>query len=97
MVPPFAAIISKKRRRIINAFRQIGATSSESARSLEDVGLSKSVLLEIQKLRGVLVEVAPNRFYLDEIREREVARFRRTLLAALVVFVIVVAWYFSGG
>ena len=97
MVPPFAAIISKKRRRIISAFRNAGATSSESARSLEDVGLSKSVLLEIQKLRGVLVEVAPNRFYLDEIREREVARFRRTLLAALVVFVIVVAWYFSGG
>lgn len=97
MVTPFAAIISKKRRRIINAFRNAGATSSEKARSLDDVGLSKSVLLEIQKLRGVLVEVASNRFYLDERRETEVARFRLILLSALVVLVILVTWYFSRG
>ena len=98
MVPPFAAIIlSKKRRRIISAFREAGATSSENTKSLEDIGLSKSVILEMKRLRGVLVKVEQNRFYLDEMREREVAGFRRILAVALVAIAVLIALYFNNG
>lgn len=98
MVPSFApVIISKKRRRIINAFREAGAVSSESAKPLEEIGLSKSVLLEIQKLRGVIVKVEQNRFYLDEMRGKKVEHFRRILAVVLVVLVALIAWYFNKG
>jgi hypothetical protein len=98
LVPTFApVIISKKRRRIINAFREAGATSSESAKSLEDISLSKSVLLEIHKLRGVIVKVEQNRFYLDEMQERKVERFRRILALVLVALIALIAWYFNKG
>lgn len=98
MIPTFApVIISRKRRRIINTFREAGATSSESAKSLEDIDLSKSVLLEIQKLRGIIVKVEQNRFYLDEMQERKVERFRRILAVVLIALVVLIAWYFNKG
>ena len=96
MVPPIAAvIISKKRRLIISAFQDAGATSPESAKLLEDIGLSRNVLLDVQKLRGILVEVAPNCFYLNEEREREAARFRRMLVVVLLALVAVIVWLFN--
>jgi len=96
LVPSIAAvIISKKRRLIISAFEDAGATSPESAKLLEDIGLSRSVLLDVQKLRGILVEVAPNCFYLDEVREREAARFRRMLVVVLLALIVIVIWLFS--
>jgi hypothetical protein len=96
MIPPFPAIlISKKRRQILNTFREAGATSPENAKTVEDIGLSKSILLEIQKLEGVLVEVEQNRFYLDKIREKQVIRFRRTLAVGLTAIVVLIALYLS--
>ena len=96
MTPPIAAIaISKKRRHIIHAFRNAGATSLENARSLEEIGLPNSLLLEIQKLKGVIVEASPNQFYLDETQESKVARFRRNLMIAFAVIVLLVALYLS--
>ena len=96
MVPSIASvIISKKRRLIISAFQEAGATSPENAKLLEDVGLSRSVLLDVQKLRGILVEVAPNCFYLHEAREREAARFRRMLVVVLLALIVIVIWLFS--
>jgi len=83
---PFAAIIvSKKRKRIIAAFRDAEATSPDRAKTLDDLGLSKSGLLEIQRLRGVIVEVGEGRYYVDEAREAEVARFRRFLVLGVVM------------
>lgn len=96
MVPSFApVIISKKRRRIIKAFRNAGATSSGNAKSIEEVGLPKSVVLEIQKLRGIIVSAGKNSFYLNEEREREVRRSRQILIAIFIVLVALIAWYLN--
>jgi len=96
LVPSIAAVvISKKRRLIISAFQDAGATSPENAKLLEDIGLSRSVLLDVQKLRGVVVEVAPNCFYLDEKREREAARFRRMLVVGLLALIVIIIWFFN--
>lgn len=95
--PVTAVIISKKRRRIIRAFRKAKALSAESAMSLDEIGLSKNIILEIQKFGGVLVEVAQNRFYLDEKQEQEISRFRRILVLTLIVLVTLTAWYFNKG
>jgi hypothetical protein len=98
--PIAAAVISKKRRQIIRAFRDAGATSPESSKTLEEAGLRAGMLVEIQKLRGVLVESSENRFFLDEERERQVTRFRRYLaasIAAVSVVLVLVAWWLSSG
>ena len=89
-----AVIVSKKRRRIIRAFRKAKALSAESAMSLDEIGLSKNLILEIQKLGGVIVKVGQDRYYLDENREAEITRFRRVFVLALVVVVSIIIWYF---
>jgi hypothetical protein len=76
-----AALISKKRKKIIAAFRVAGATSSSTAKTLAEIGLQESALLHIQKWRGIILKVAADRFYLDEVAEQR----RRTLVIKLLL------------
>jgi hypothetical protein len=90
-----AAIVAKKRKAIIRAFRESGAIHPDAARTLQEVGLPPSLLTEVLKLRHVLVEVQDGRFYLDTRREEETARTRRVvaaLLALALVAVLFVLW-----
>ncbi|MBU0518894.1 hypothetical protein KJ564_08170 [bacterium] len=91
-----AAIVAKQRREIIQAFRNAGATSAETAQTLETLGLHNSVILTVQKARGVLVEAGEGRFNLDEKRTAEVAAKRRKLVLSLLVVMIIAilySWY----
>lgn len=85
-----AGVVARKRRKIIRAFREHGATGPETAKSLTDVGLSEGPLLHVMKLRHVIVDVGGDRFYLDTAREQADARARRVLVAAVVIVVAVV-------
>lgn len=90
-----AGIIARKRRTIVRAFREHGATSPETARSLTELGLSEGPLLHGMRLRHVIVDVGSDRFYLDTAREQAVDRTRRVVVAvvALVaVAIVVVLW-----
>ena len=90
-----AGIVARKRRRIVRAFREHGATSPETAKSLADVGLSEGLLLHVMKLKHLIVNVGGDRFYLDTAREQAVERTRRVVVAvvALVgVVIVVVLW-----
>ena len=90
-----AGIIARKRKRIIRAFREHGATSPETARSLVEVGLTEGLLVHVMKLRHVIVDVGGARFYLDTERERQVERTRRatvTVLVIAVIIVVIVLW-----
>lgn len=85
-----AAVVARKRKAIIAAFREAGATHPDAARTLEDVGLPPTLLSEVLRLRNVLVEVDEGRFYLDTQREEETARTRGVVAAVLVVALLVV-------
>jgi hypothetical protein len=90
-----AGAVARKRRRMIRAFREHGATSPETARTLADVGLSEGPLLHIMKLKHLIVDVGDDRFYLDTVREQAVARTRRVVIAVVafvVVVIVVVLW-----
>ena len=93
-----AGIVTRKRRKIVRAFREHGATSPETARSLVEVGLSEGLLLHVMKLKHLIVNVGGDRFYLDTAREQAVERTRRAVVAvvALVVVVIVVVLWRMG-
>lgn len=88
--PIAAVVISKKRRALLDALRRAGATSAAGAVPLAQAGIEPSMLLEIQKLRGVVVAAGGGRFYLDEAREAEAAAGRKALAAALIVAIVVV-------
>ncbi|MEI2719993.1 MAG: hypothetical protein V9E87_07600 [Gemmatimonadales bacterium] len=81
------AIIARKRRHLIAAFRGQGATSPASARTLDELGLGHGMLVRIQEHRHVLVDAGEGRFYLDEAREAAVSRIRRLMLGAVVLVV----------
>lgn len=93
-----AGIVARKRRKIIRAFREHGATSPEAARGLVEVGLSEGLLLHVMKLKHLIVNIGGDRFYLDTAREQAVERTRRVVVAvvALVVVVIVVVLWRMG-
>jgi hypothetical protein len=90
--PVGAVVISKKRRQLINKFRETGTTSAATARTLADLDLPNNVIFEIQKLTGVIVPAGGDRFYLDEERERSFSRLRLSLVITaflLGIFLIV--------
>jgi hypothetical protein len=90
-----AGIIARKRRKIVRAFREHGATSADTARSLADVGLSEGLLLYVLKLKHLIVSVGGDKFYLDTAREQAVDRTRRIVVAVValvIVAIVVVLW-----
>lgn len=87
-----AAAVSRKRRRLIATFRAQGATSAATAKSLSELGLSSSVLLQIQKLRGVIVDDGHGRMFLDEARAAVVDRTRRLLIPAIILVVTAIVF-----
>ncbi len=85
-----AAIVARRRKAIISAFREAGATHRENAKTLREVGLPDSLLAEVLKLRNVLVEVDDGRFYLDQEREEATGRTRGTIVAIVLLVAVVV-------
>jgi len=82
-----AVIASKQRRKIIRAFKKANAVSADSAKSLNDIGLAGSVMINIQKRRGVIVEAKPDIFYLNEKKEKEMARLRLYFVIGILIIV----------
>jgi hypothetical protein len=86
-----AVLISKKRKRIIAAFRTAGAISAPTAKSLTELGLHQSLLLRIQQWRGIILPVGGERFYLDEQAEKRRHAFVIKVLAACAIALLVIA------
>ena len=85
-----AGIVARKRRKMVRAFREHGATSPETAKSLTDIGLSEGLLPHVMKLKHLIVNAGGDRFYLDTAREQAVERTRRVVVAVVAVVVVVV-------
>ena len=81
-----AAVILAKERHIVDRFRDVGVTSSSSARGLNEVGVGEGVALRRLRRNEVIREASPGMFYLDEPVWNAVRNTRRRML--VVVFVI---------
>ncbi len=84
-----AILASKNRRKIIRAFKNAGAVSPESAKSLDSLGLAESVMFKIQRRKGVIVQTEAALFYLDKERAAAGVRFRLAVLFAAIILLIV--------
>ena len=83
--PAFAAIIGKKRRKIIEAFRLAAATTPNNAKTLAELGLSDSNLFKMQIIRKAIVPNQEDRYYLDERRMIEIQRQRRIIIVCVII------------
>ena len=91
-----AALLLAKERRIVNRLRAAGAVSREHARTLEELGIARGVVLRRLRERAVIREAADH-FYLDEESWAAVRRSRRRAIHVLwvVALVLLIAVLFS--
>jgi hypothetical protein len=80
--------ILRKERRVVEHFRQAGALSPATARSLDDVHEHHRIGLRRLRRRAVIREAQPDRFYLDEEVWEALGRTRRRV--SLVVLALIV-------
>jgi len=96
MVPAIIPVaLSKKRQHLIQAFMKAEATSPERASTLAELGLSPSLMFEIQKLKHVFVAVTAERFYLDLEKARKDQRTRIIAAGVIGIAVLAAALYFN--
>ena len=91
------AIILAKERRMVGRLRMAGAVSPEQARTLEELGISKGVILRRLRERAVIRQSGPDRFYLDEPSWEAIRRGRRRAIHVLGVIALVVLFAFLFG
>ncbi len=88
--PMVADVMAKKWRNFFEAFRASSATSPTASKTLSELRITDSNLLHIQVRRKVIVQMPDNKYYLDEVRLKQISRLRNRLaIIPLVVIVIV--------
>lgn len=91
------AVILARERRMVNRIRMAGAVNPQQARTLEELGITRGVILRRLRERAVIREAAPGHYYLDEPSWQAVRRGRRRAIhvMGLIALVILLAVVFS--
>ncbi|MDQ2889417.1 MAG: hypothetical protein M3R65_02535 [Gemmatimonadota bacterium] len=85
-----AAVIIAKERRIVERFRDAGATSPERARTALDLGVDENIGFRRLHRSAVIRESKPGLFYLDEEVWAAVRNRRMRVVGVMMVIVILV-------
>lgn len=86
-----AAVIVAKEREIVEAFRDVGATSPDRALTLDQVGVDERIGFRRLRLHEVIREAGPDRYYLDEGVWAAVRDTRRRLALVLLAIGVLLA------
>ena len=86
----FAAVLLAGERRMVNRLRSAGAVTPDRARTLEELGIGRGVILRRLRERAVVRQAGPDRFYLDEPSWEAVRRSRRRAVHVLGVLALIV-------
>jgi hypothetical protein len=92
-----AAVVLGKERRLVRQFQTAGATSAERARTLEELGISRGLILRRLRERAVIRQAGTDRYYLDGPSWEAVRRSRRRAIhvAWVIALVLLMALLFS--
>ncbi|MFL5497542.1 MAG: hypothetical protein ACJ8AB_02770 [Gemmatimonadaceae bacterium] len=82
--PAIAAILARREREVVDAFRAAGATSPATAQPFTAIGLGESIAMKRLRNRAVIREAAPSIYYLDEEVWAAVRRTRRRLATVML-------------
>jgi hypothetical protein len=80
--------ILRRERKLVRRFREVGATTPASARTLEELHLRRGVGVHRLRNRAVIREAEPDRFYLDEEVWEAIGRTRRQVSIAVLCLII---------
>jgi CubicO group peptidase (beta-lactamase class C family) len=86
------ALILAKERRMVSRFAAAGATSREQARSLEQLGVSRGVILRRLRERAVVRQVGTDLYYVDQESWNAVRRMRRRTASVMVAIVLAIVF-----
>jgi hypothetical protein len=90
--PAIAAVIVRREREVMDAFREVGATSPSAARSLDEIGIEQAWPLSRLRRRAVIREAAPGKYYLDEEVWAAMRGMRQRIVFVLLGFVALVGF-----
>jgi hypothetical protein len=93
----FAAVILAKERRMVNRLRMMGAVGPAQARTLDELGISRGVILRRLRERAVIRDAGSQRYYLDEPSWAAVRRSRRRAIhvAWVIALIVIIAVLFA--
>lgn len=92
-----AAVVARREKRVVAAFRAAGATSPGAARMPGELGVLDSRIVARLQERAVLRPTAPGAYYLDEPSWEALQRMRqRIALVILCVALAILAVVFLG-
>jgi len=93
-----AAVIAIRRKRLVRAFHQAGATDSAHAVTLEQLGQRRSWVFEHMAAQGVFIATEDGRYFMDEQTAVEflAARRKRALIIAGGLVLVFVAILLAG-
>ena len=74
---------------MVGRLRTAGAVTPQQARTLEELGISRGVVLRRLRQRAVIREAEPDRYYLDEPSWEAVRRGRRRAIHVLWVIALI--------
>ena len=80
-------VLAWRVRSTVRRFREVGATTPESARSFGELSLRRGGAVRLLSRRGVLAMVGGDRYYLDEAAYERWMHRRRIILAILLSLV----------
>ena len=88
MATAVAVAIAAKERRIVDRFRDIGATSASRAHTTHDVGITENAGFRRLRRNEVIRQAGPELFYLDEGVWIAVRRRRRRVAMAVLAVIL---------
>ena len=94
-----AGILAIKRRRIIQKFRDANAFDETTAINATEHNIRRSFIFSRRTSHGIILPAGKDRYYLDVVREKEVAANRRRIIFIIVaaaVVVMLVCLFFAG-
>lgn len=83
-----AAIIIRKEKEIVRAFRSAGATTAAKSASTSELGVHERMPFRILRWREVIRETTPGRYYLDEAAWARMSKRRKQMLVVAIAFVV---------
>ncbi len=98
--PAIAVIIRKKENDLVDYFRDSGALSPDTAKSLRDMQIMEDdFAFKRLHRRAVIREVHEGEYYLDEEVWRAVRNTRRRIAALMVILIVLglIMFYLNNG
>jgi len=91
-------IIVIRFKKIINQFKVTGTTTPRAAKTLLELNIRNSLIFKNLVRRNVIVEISPDRFYLQEDHLDEYIRARRMrmlLTIGILILLILIDTFFT--